>query len=146
MTKIQLLEASRALGKEIATLVNEYRNSEGEIVNHDETYFQDYFAGYIAWLCTGSGEAHIEYDRGDEPNSSFIDGSITIEAEVAYPFHDRHIHDFKNQVEMTTMREGQVEKAYKIMMDPITFLYYLMGTNFMGKKLFDGADVRETVI
>jgi hypothetical protein len=146
MTKAQLLEASRSIGKDIAKLVNEYRNSEGEVVDHDETYFQDYFAGYVAWLCTGNGEATIEYSRGAEPNSSFIDGEIAIEAEVGYLFNDAHIHDFKNQTERTSMREGQLDKSFKLTMDPITFLYYLMGTNYMGRKLFDGNDVRETVI
>jgi hypothetical protein len=146
MTKVQLLERSRELGREVAQLVNEYRNSEGEVVNHDEEYFQDYFAGFIAWLCTGDGEAKIEYTKEEEANASFIDGEVTIKSEVKYPFHDVHIHDFKNQVEITSLRESKIDKSYKITMDPITFLYYLMGTNYMGHRLFDGAGVNETVI
>lgn len=142
MTKPQLLERSRAIGKDIVQLINEYRNSSGENVDHDEVYFQDYFAGIVAWLCAGNGELRLEYSKED----SFIDGDVSINSEVRYLFNDVHIHDFKNTTELTSLKEGRVDKTYKIVMDPITCLYYIMGTDLAGKKVFDGAEINETSI
>ena len=142
MTKSQLLERSRELGQQIVQLINEYRNSAGEVVEHDEAYFQDYFAGMIAWMCACEGEMRIEYNKAD----SFIDGDVSLTSEVRYLFNDVHIHDFKNTTELTSLKEGRIDKTYKIVMDPITCLYYIMGTDLSGAKVFDGAEINETVI
>ena len=147
MTKSQLLDRSRELGKEMITLLNEYRNSSGENATHDEAYFEDYFAGLIAFLCTGDGEIKLEYSKAKHPDEeSFIDGEIVVNSEVRYLFSDVHIHDFKSVEETTCHKEGRLDKHYKIKMDPITFLYWLMGTDFAGKKVFDGAGVHEATL
>ena len=147
MNKSQLLDRSRELGKEIVQLVNEYRNSTGEDVDHDEQYFEDYFAGIIAFLCTGDGEARIEYNKAHASDEeSFIDGEIIINADVQYMFNETHIHDFLRVIEHISHKEGRIDKTYTKRMDPITYMYYLMGTDYSGNKIFDGADVHATTI
>jgi hypothetical protein len=147
MTKQQLLDRSREIGAEITKLINEYRNSMGQFSDHDENYFEDYFAGLIAWLCTGDGEAKLEYSPAKkESDSPFIDGSVTINSEVRYLFSDVHIHDFQTTSETTNYREGHVDKQFSMNMDPITYLYFIMGTDYGGKRIFDGAGVNEISI
>lgn len=147
MTKKQLLDRSRVLGREIIQLINEFRNSAGESADHDEDYFEDYFAGVIAFLCAGDGEVRIEYNPSTSPDQDpFIDGEVTIHSDVQYMFNETHIHDFMHTVEKISHKEGRVDKTYSKRMDPITFIYYLMGTDLSGKKIFDGADVHEKAL
>jgi hypothetical protein len=133
MTKEQLLERSRELGKEIASLVNEFRNSSGDNVDHCEEYYKEFFAGVIVFLCTSGGEVRIEYE--DDPDYTMIDGEITCDVEVHYPFDPNYIHDHYHIQERKYMDHGEIKYSYSITMDPITFLDYIATSPIKGRAL-----------
>lgn len=139
MNKQQLLDQSRAIGSDIVSLVNEYRNSEGENCSLDEAYFGDFFGGLIAWLSSGEGSLTVECASPEKEDSIFIDGHVFLQSEVKYPFHNNLIHDHMTVAESTRNTQQGLQKDFGITMDPITYLYYLMGTNYKGTKLFDGS-------
>lgn len=140
MNKELLLDESRRIGRDIVKLVNEYRTSTGENTNLDEKYFADYFAGIVAWLSTGQGQAVIECDSiEDENNRLYVEGSLTIRDKTRYPFSENNINDFLSMAQSFVREDGDMKSSYLWSMDPITFLYFLMGTNYQGRQLFDGS-------
>jgi hypothetical protein len=133
MTKEQLLKRSRELGKDISSLINEFRNSSGENVDHCEEYYKEFFAGVIAFMCTSGGVVTIEYEN--DPDYTMIDGEVTCDVEVHYPYDSSFIHDHYHVQEQKFVDHGEIKYAYNLTMDPITYLDYIMTSPIKGKAL-----------
>lgn len=140
MNKQKLLERSKELGLDIVQLVNEYRISAGEDVNYDEGYFTDFFAGVIAFLCTGNGEVHIEYDS--DPKYNIIDGHIVNTNSIEFPLPTKYIDSKMSTVEMVEIIDNKPVKSYVQELDPITFLELLKRTEFAGSPLVKEKEVQ----
>ena len=133
MNKEKLIDRSRELGLEITKLVNEYRTSSGENVNYNEEYFSEFFGGIIAFLCTGNGEIHIEYDS--DPKYTIMDGTIKNTTGAEHFLPKKHIDSKMSTTETVEVIDGKHEKSYTQEMDPLTYIELLKRTELGGNPV-----------
>jgi len=142
MNKKQLLKKARKIGTDITELINEFRNSSGEEVEHNEEYYSEFFAGLVVFLSTSGGKVVIEYD--DDPSFQILEGQVTVVDGIHYPFEDDRIHDNFEVTETKFVKKGELERRYTVSTDLITFLEYCMTSPIKGSAItrevgeFDG--------
>lgn len=139
VNKQKLIERSKEIGLDIVQLVNEYRTSSGEEVNHNEEYFTDFFAGIVAFLCVGNGEVFIEYDA--DPRFNILDGHVINSKDTEYCLPPKYIDSKLACTETIEIIDGNPVKTYTQETDPITFLELLKRTELGGNPLVKEKEV-----
>ena len=139
MNKQKLIEKSKEIGLDIVQLVNEYRASSGETVEHNEEYFADFFAGIVAFLCVGNGEVFIEYDA--DPRFNIIDGHVVNTNDTEFTLPPQYIDSKISCIETIEIIDGNPVKSYTQEADPITFLELLKRTELGGNPTIKEKEV-----